>query len=111
MSITAKLLDTANSTQHFSAACQKAKDQLTTKEQFLLSEQILVEMIANQESYVDFVNRLSLQHQKDFLQTPLPIRVKEEFEHVAAQSLQKQVDLERKDRVNLDTYISQYLEN
>lgn len=72
------------------------------------SAQILREMRARHETFIEHGLRLGLDHARRFREEPVTAPRQEEFQRQAAASLEQQRQMEAGDRVGFDEYLRQY---
>lgn len=74
------------------------------------SAQTLAEMSANKESFYRYAMRKSKEHQQTILATPLDAETLKTMKAAAAESLQKQAEIEAADDLSFEEYLTRYFE-
>ena len=72
------------------------------------SARMLAEMRSHDEGFFHYAKRMSLQHYEHFKAHKVSVERQQLFEQTAAQSLQKQVEIESSDTMNFDEFLCQY---
>lgn len=105
----AAVLDAASQTDHYTSAIHTQLSKVNNPYQ-LPSEQVLLAMRENKQSFSDFSLQQSELHQKYFKKQLLSPEVKAKYITQAEQSLAQQQTLEQRDQgQSLDRYIAEYV--
>ena len=102
-----EILDADDPTRPYSTSLQARQEDLANTER-LPSARVLADMRAHGESFFSFARRLSETHLQYFLQRRLPAATQQLFQRLAAESLEKQRQIEAADRLSFDVYLQQY---
>jgi glutamate--cysteine ligase len=102
-----EILDGDDPSKPYSASLQARRQALTDTE-CLPSARVLADMRAHDESFFRFAKRLSETHRDYFLQRHLPAVTQQRFQQLAAESLEKQQQIEATDKLSFDEYLQHY---
>lgn len=102
-----EILDGDDPSKPYSTSLQSRRQDLADTGR-LPSARVLADMRAHGESFFRFAMRLSETHRDYFLQRRLPITSQQGFQELAAESLEKQRQIEASDRLSFDEYLQHY---
>jgi len=102
-----EILDGDDPSKPYSASLQARRQDLADTDR-LPSARVLADMRAHGEGFLGFAKRLSETHRDYFLQRRLPAATQLQFQQLAAQSLEKQQQIEATDSLSFDEYLQQY---
>ena len=102
-----EILDGDDPSKPYSTSLQARRQDLADTDR-LPSARVLADMRAHGEGFLGFAKRLSETHRDYFLQRRLPAATQLQFQQLAAQSLEKQQQIEATDSLSFDEYLQQY---
>lgn len=102
-----EILDGSDGTRPYTATLEKQKAAVQEPER-TPSAQILAEMKAGELSYHQFAKGYSLQHEKHLRSEPLAAETKAYFTQLAAESHEKQAEIEEGDEGSFEEYLARY---
>ncbi len=100
-------LDAGDSNGPYSHALQEQVEAVRDPDR-TPSARILAAMCEHEEGFYQFTQRISLQHQRYFLDLPLDVAQVTAFDASASSSLERQRDIEAADRIPFDTFLKNY---
>ncbi|MGA9856173.1 MAG: glutamate--cysteine ligase [Gammaproteobacteria bacterium] len=102
-----EILDDDDPSKPYSTSLRARRQDLADTER-LPSARVLADMHTHGESFFRFAKRLSETHRDYFRQRRLPAATQAHFQQLAAESLEKQQQIEATDRVSFDEYLQHY---
>jgi glutamate--cysteine ligase len=103
----AQLLDQHNQTDRYEATLNNLVTLLDNPE-LTPSARILKEMKETEQTYFKVAMGYALKHRKYFLEKELPAEITEQFQVMAAESLQQQQQIEAEDNQSFDDFLTTY---
>ena len=109
MSLGCDLLDKDADHRVYCSALQQQREKIDDPDR-TPSARLLAEMMENGEEFFEFSLRMSKQHQKWFSSRPLSAERQAQFEAMAKTSLERQLEIERSDRISFEQFMTNYFE-